>query len=244
MYDKLLTLLSACESLVQRFEDLRYVGMQDQVDKPSVLPKTYGAYHDAFRTWQLYSAETRQCMEELNAMPAFRASLAVFGEAASVVEAALSAADTDESEAGYAALKLLAEPKAELQMALSGLQLTGMPGCMRASGGWVVLGTEKLLAAAALVREEIGSNAESASITGAVDYQQARSAYHAALSSVETKLAELKAILDKVPSNERPKLNDAFQRFTAFVETTVNDLGQTLPSDWNTLVAEANQVIV
>ncbi len=75
MYDKLLTLLSACESLVQRFEDLRYVGMQDQVDKPSVLPKTYGAYHDAFRTWQLYSAETRQCMEELNAMPAFRASL-------------------------------------------------------------------------------------------------------------------------------------------------------------------------
>lgn len=244
MYDKLLTLLSACESLVQRFEDLRYVGMQDKVGKPSVLPKTYGAYHAAFNEWQLHCAEARQLMEQLNAMPAFRASLAVFGEAASVVEAALSAANTDESEAGYAALKLLAEPKAELQMALSGLQLNGMPGCMRASGGWVVLGTEKLLIAAALVREEIGSNAESASITGSVDYQQARRNYHAALSSVETKLAELKAILDKVPSNNRPKLTDAFKRFTAFVETTVNDLGQTLPGDWTKLVAEVEPVIV
>ena len=74
MYDKLLTLLSASESLVQRFEDLRYVGMQDQVDKPSVLPKTYGAYHAAFNEWQLHCAEARQLMEELNAMPAFRAS--------------------------------------------------------------------------------------------------------------------------------------------------------------------------
>lgn len=247
MYDKLLTLLSASSSLVQCLDELRAVGMQDQAGQAPVLPQCYGAYHDALRTWQRYGAETRQCMEELNARNAFRASLAVFGEAAAVLEGALSAADTDESEAGYAALKLLAEPKADLQLALSRLTVTSFPSSMLACGGWLVEGVDQLLIAAAAVRQEIGNKAESASLTGTTDYKQARSAYHAALSSVETKLAELKSVMSGATRQEgsgEPTLNDAFQRFTAFVETTVNDLGQTLPEDWNKLVVEANQVIV
>lgn len=247
MYDKLLSLLSASSSLVQCLDELRAVAMQDQPGQAPVLPQCYGAYHDAFRTWQRYGAETRQCMEELNALPAFRASLAVFGEAAAVVEGALTAADTDESEAGYGAFKLLAEPKAKLQLALSRLTVTSFPGSMLVCGGWMVDGIDKLLLAAAPVREEIGSKAESASLTGTAEYKQARSSYQAALSSVETKLAELKSVMAGATKQEgsgEPTLNDAFQRFTAFVETTVNDLGHTLPEDWKKLVVEANQVIV
>ena len=247
MYDKLLSLLSASSSLVQCLDELRAVGMQDQAGQAPVLPQCYSAYHDAFRTWQRYGAETRQCMEELNALPAFRASLEVFGEAACAVEGALLQADPEENEAEYGAGKLLATPKAELQMALSRLTVTSMPGSMLACGGWLVEGIDQLLIAAAVVRQEIGSQAESASLTGTAEYKQARSSYHAALSSVERKLAELKSVMADATKQEgtgEPTLNDAFKRFTAFVETTVKDLGQTLPGDWTTLVAEANQVVV
>lgn len=242
MYNRTLSLMSATASLIGAVEDLCQSAApkaENDAVAASWRPEGYSRYHDAMRLVQLRLAEGRTTIGKVCELTVFKASVALIGEAEAAMEQAVIDGDPEEGESGMAAIKLVAAPKLELEKSLARIKVEAHPTSIAGVACSLKESLQQMLTALQPLRDDIGKQAEEQGLLDDANFKGCRAGYHQALSTVESRLAELKEDDTAGATTQAVTLPEAFATFVAAVETQLQDLGATLPKQWSAGVTAA-----
>lgn len=240
MYDKLQNVLSAHRTYAAALTALYELVHAEKRASKLMHPSSWNVYNAKLAVVQQHRTASYSVMESLLRSAAHQAAVTLFGQGEYLIDKALQAQDPEDCETGAAAMRVMADAKLAFQVALSDIKGKGEKGTIRGCSTAVAKAIRAEIEAAAVVRSELSEVATTLGLAEKQDFKNARADYHSALSSLETKLDALEALLKGAAGEE---LGKAFETFVAFVQAQAGTQADK-DSDWQTYIKMARPLFV